>query len=56
MVRVVTCYARGPGFDPTSDQMFFFTPRVLGGREEMDPDTINCVIFRIHVDKNNNNS
>ena len=29
----------------------FFSPRVCGGRNKMDPDMINCVILFIHVDK-----
>ena len=32
VVRAVSCEVRGPGFDSSSGQMFFFTPRVLGGR------------------------
>ena len=49
--RAVACEARGPGFDSSSDQMFFFSPQVLGGRNKMDPDTTNCVLLRINVDK-----
>ena len=56
VVRVVACEARGPGFHSSSDQMVFFSPRVYGGRNKMDPDTINYVILRIHVDKNYNNN
>ena len=26
----------------------FFSPRVLGGRNEIDPDMINCMILHIH--------
>ena len=54
VVRAVACEARGPGFDSSYDQMVFFSPRVQGGRNKMDPDTINYVILRIHVDKNYN--
>ena len=32
VVRAVACEARGPGFDSSSVQMFFFSPRVWGGR------------------------
>ena len=48
MVRAVACEARGPGLDSNSDQMFF---SLLGYKEvgKMDPDTIYCVILRIHV-------
>ena len=28
VVRAVACEARGPGFNSSSDQMFFFSPRV----------------------------
>ena len=48
---MVACEARRPGFNSSSDQMFFFSPRVKGGRNKMDPDTTNYVILRIHVDK-----
>ena len=33
-----------------SDQMFFLSSGI-GGRNLMDPDTINCMILRIQVDK-----
>ena len=39
VVRAVTCKARGPGFDSSSDQMFFFSPRVSGGSNKKDPGT-----------------
>ena len=50
LVRAVACEARRPGFNSSSDQMFF---SLLGyrGRNLMDPDMINCVILRIQVDK-----
>ena len=51
VVRVVPCEARGPGFDSSLDQMVFLHSSVIGGREKMDPHTINCMILRIHVDK-----
>ena len=53
VVRAVACecVARGPGFDSSSDQMVFFSPRVLGGRNKMDPNAINCMILHIHVVK-----
>ena len=35
---------------------WFFSLLGYGGRNLMDPDTINCVILRIHVDKINNNN
>ena len=38
VVRAVACGARGPGFDSSSDQMFFFSPQVSGGW--MQPQTI----------------
>ena len=38
VVRATTCEARGPVFDSSSDQMFFFSPPVYGGRNKMDPD------------------
>ena len=49
MVRAVACEARGPGFDSSSDQMVF---SLLGYKEvgKMDPDMINCMILRIHVE------
>ena len=53
MVRAVACEARGPGFNSSSNQMVFFSPRVLGGRNKMDPDMINSMISRIHVEKKN---
>ena len=50
MVRVVACEARGPEFDSSSDQMFFLSSGIKNEMDEMDPDAINCVILRIHVD------
>ena len=50
-VRAVTCEARGHWYDSCPDQMFFFSPRVFGGRNKMDPHTTNCVILQIHGDK-----
>ena len=50
MVRVVACEARDPGFDSSSHQMVF---SLLGYKEvknKMDPDMINCMILRIHVE------
>ena len=51
VVRAVACEARGPGFDSSSDQKGFFSPRVYGGRYKMDPDMVNCMILRSHVEK-----
>ena len=42
VVSVFACEAIGPGFDSSSDQMFFISSGT-GGRNLMDPDTINCV-------------
>ena len=53
VVRAVVCEARGPGFDSSSDQVVF---PLLGGRNLIDPDMINCMILRIQVDKINNNN
>ena len=55
MVRADACEARGPGFDSSSDKIFFFSPRVSAIRNILDPDVTNCVLVRIHVEKNNNN-
>ena len=48
--RAVAFEVKGPGFNSSSDQMFFFSLRVQGGRNKMDPEPTNCVILRIHVD------
>ena len=50
MVRADASEAGGPGFDSSSDQLFFFFSLGIRGRNEMDPDMINCMILRIHVD------
>ena len=51
VVRAVACEARGPGFDSSSDQKVFslLGYKVVGIK--MDPDMINCMILRIHVEK-----
>ena len=54
VVREVACEARGPGFNSSSDQMVFLLFLGQGGRKNMNPDMINCVIVRIHVDKKDN--
>ena len=56
VVRAVACEARGPGFNSSSVQKRFFLSSGVGGRNLMDPDTINCVILRIQVDKINDNN
>ena len=51
MVRTFACEARGPGFDSSFSNWFSF---LSSGDQEVgkrDPDTINCVILRILVDK-----
>ena len=49
MVRAVTCKAKVPGFDSSSDQLFILFFSGLRRLEKTDPDWINCVILRIHV-------
>ena len=44
MVRAVSCEARGPVFNSSSDQMFF---SLLGYKEV---GMMNCMILRIHVE------
>ena len=39
------------GFDSSSDQLFFFSPQVKGGRFKMDPVMTNWVLLCIHLDK-----
>ena len=39
---------------PVQANRFFCSDRLYGGRKEMDPVMINCVILRIHVAKNDN--
>ena len=55
LVRAVACEVRGTGFYSSSDQLFFLSSGI-GGRNLMDPNTINCVIFRIQVGKINKNN
>ena len=50
MVRAVACEARGPGFNSSSDQMFFSLLRYKEVGIKMDPDMINCMILCIHVE------
>ena len=40
------------GSIPAQPKWFFFSPRVKGCWYIIDPDTINCMILRIHLDKN----
>ena len=51
VVIAVPCEAGGPGFDSSSDQMFF---SLLGYKEVGKNDMINCMILGIHVENNNN--
>ena len=51
VVRVVAWEARRPGFDSSSDQLFSSISSSKRKQERMDPDMINCMIFRIHGDK-----
>ena len=51
VVRAVACEARGPGFVSSSDRMYFFSPRVKGGRNKMDPDKTKSEILLFDVDK-----
>ena len=53
VVRAVACEARGPGFDSSSDPNGFYS---LLGRDKMDPDTLDCIILHILVNKINDNS
>ena len=41
----------GLGLIPAQTKLFFFSLLRYKEVRNMDPDTINCVILRIHVDK-----
>jgi hypothetical protein len=44
VVRAATCEARGPGFNASSDEMFFFSSGIRRNEQKMGADMVNCMI------------